>query len=233
MTSLKYTILFSLFAMSAAACHFWQGKPAATTAAPSPLSIEEVKSDVPFATKEPEVYQTEIHVSANNAENVIFTARNGANRLIVYDYQTAAELAILQSGGKSFLINRKSATCAENQSASGAPETEDAFPTAELLNEQHRAVYESLGAENGAAKYLIRLDDSPNSEILITVDESINLPVRQEFYSGGGERKNLISTTELKNFSLNADARNFDLPKNCKQVSPTEFQAARKGERKQ
>ena len=75
------------------------------------------------------------------------------------------------------------------------------------------------------------LDASSLSEIVITVDEKINLPTKQEFYSVAGERKTLVSTTELKNFTIQTDANNFDLPKDYKKVSPTEFQDVLRRER--
>ena len=36
---------------------------------PKPFTPEEIKSEVPFSTKEPEVFQTEIVITANGTEN--------------------------------------------------------------------------------------------------------------------------------------------------------------------
>ncbi len=225
---LKFCLLAALFAP---ACRFWQPKTDAPDAPPKPTVVEEIKSAIPFATKEPEVYQTEIRVTGGGIENVMFTARNSAKRLTVYDYEQKSEFALLQTGdGASFLIARQSKIYAVSQTGNAA-ETADVFPTAELLNEKSTAVFELLGAENGFAKYRVRLDESSRSEIIVTVDEKLNLPVKQEFYSVAGERETLVSTTEFKNFNLQTDARNFDLPKDYKKVSPTEFQVIRRRER--
>ena len=162
---------------------------------------------------------------------MIFTARNGANRLTIYDYGEKSEFALLQKdGGASLTVARRQKIYADNQTT-GDGETSDDLPTAELLVQNHAATYESLGAENGAAKYLVRLADVPNSETVITVDEKINLPVRQEFYSLADGRKTLVSTMELRNFNLQVDASIFELPKDYKKVSPTELQEILRRER--
>lgn len=216
---IKFCLLVALFA---SACRFWQPKSDAT-AQPTPAAIEEVKSDVPFATKEPTVFQTEIVVTANGVENVIFAARDGENHLTIYDYQKKSEFSLLQTdGGGSFTIARDQKIYVENKTT-GDFETTDDFPSAELLNEKPDATYESLEAENGFAKYRIILNDAKNSEIVVTVDQNIDLPVKQEFYSVSGEQKTLLSTTELRNFKRQPDARNFELPKDFKKISPKEF----------
>ncbi len=217
-------------ALLTSGCHFWQSKPV-DEPPPLPSAVEDLKSEVPFATKEPEIYQTEIVVTANNIENTIFTARNGANHLTAYDYGKNSEFALLRNdAGKSFLIARNRQVYAENQ-AVNFTETDDFFPTAELLNEEHAATFEMLGAENNAAKYLVRFADSPNAEIVITIDEKINLPVKQEFYSVASDRRSLVSTTEMKNFRLQTDAQIFVVPEDYKKVSAAEFQEILRRER--
>ena len=231
MLSLKNLKILVFVALFAAACRFWQPKTDAPVVPPTPNNVEVLKSEIPFATKEPEIYQAEIHVMANAVENIILTARNGANRLTTYDYGTKSEFASLQtSDGKSFLINRRQKIYAEIQSANES-ETDDIFPTAELLNQKSTANYETIGSENGLTKYRVVLDASNRSEIVVTVDDAINLPVRQEFYSVESEHKSLVSTMELKNFKPQTDANIFDLPKDYKKLSPTEFQDAMRRER--
>ncbi|MDQ2746379.1 MAG: hypothetical protein M3T96_03860 [Acidobacteriota bacterium] len=232
MISFKFFRVFLTASLFAAACRFWQPK---TENAPlaAPPSVEENKSGVPFATKEPEIFQTEIHTTATGAEEVIFTARNGANRLTVFDWGKKSEFALLQTAaGNSVLIARNQKIYAENQTANTGA-ADDVFPTAELLNEKHAAHFEKLPPENNLVKYAVRFEDAPRTEIIMTIDPNINLPVKQEFYSVAGEQKTLLSTTELKNFSLQTDAHNFDLPTDYKKVSPPEFQEILRRERAQ
>ena len=223
MYSLKLSTILLTVALSAAACRFWQAKPD-DAPAPTPVVVEEITSQIPFATKEPETYQAEIVVTTNGAENKIFTTRNGANRLTVYDYQTPFEIAFLQNGaGSSFTISRGQKIYVENQAGNDGGEDEN-FPVAELLNQEQTAAFEKLSDENGTAKYRVTLDVSNSAEIVVTVDESINLPIKQEFFSVNGEQKTLLTTTELRNFTTQVDQQNFELPKDYKKVSLAEFQ---------
>lgn len=223
MFALKFLKIFLLAALLTSACRFWQAKTD-TAPTPTPIAVEEIKSEIPFSTKEPESFQTEIVVTANGTESKMFTARSGANRLTIYEYQTANEIALLQTGdGKNYLMARSQKIYAENQF--GNRGVEDAnLPVAELLNQQEIAAFELLSDANDSAKYLVTLDASKKSEIVVTVDKKINLPVKQEFFSVNGEQKTLLTTIELKNFSLQTNAQNFEFPKDYKKVSTVEFQ---------
>lgn len=221
MSPRKFLKIFLLAALCASACRFWQSNNGATTT-PTPINVEEIKSRIPFNTKEPETFQTEIVTTANNAESKIFAARNGANQLTIFDYQTASETASLQLGGANYLIARHRKIYTENQPATN-DSGDELFPVTGLLNQREIAAFELLSDETDLAKYRITLDASKKSEIVITVDKKINLPVKQEFFSISGEQKTLMTTTELKNFSLQTDLQNFELPKDFKKVSPAEF----------
>ncbi len=218
---INFLKLFLFFALFASACRSWQ--PQSETSSLTTPPVAELKSKIPFATKEPDVFQTEIITTANGVEDKIFTARNGENYFTIYDFQKKSEFALLRTAANgSLLIARSQKIYAENQIIDDDQTTND-FPTAELLNEKPGAKYESLGAENGFAKYRVTLNASTDSEIIVTVDLTINLPVKQEFYSISGDRKNLVSTTELKNYNQQPDAQNFELPKDYKKVSAVEF----------
>ena len=214
-------IFLVLALLSCQACGFWRGQTGATPS-PTPFVAEEIKSAIPFSTKEPDVYQMEIVVTANNIEDVTFTTRNETRRLIIFNFRTEAETAVLELGAnQSFLIapNRKIYAQKEYD---GGVEIAD-FLTAELLNRKTDARFETLGAENNLARYRINMDDAQNSEIIVSVDENIGLPVKQEFYSIGGEQKILTYSVELKNFSLQTDANFFEIPKDYRKVSAKEF----------
>jgi len=61
------------------------------------------------------------------------------------------------------------------------------------------------------------------SEMLISVDEQIGLPVKQEFYAVSGEQKVLTYAVELKNLKLKTDENLFTVPADFKKVSAEEF----------
>ena len=212
--------------MTASACSLWRGK-AEAPASPTPFVAEEIKSEIPFSTKEPEKFQTEIVVTIGGGfEEKFFTARDGENRLLVFDFQKEAETELLELGAnQSFLIapNQKIFAELERENANEKQSSVTDFLTAELLNRKKDATFEPLGTENNLLKFRVRLDDAANSEIIIWVDKNIGLPVKQEFYTAAGEQKTLTSTVELKNFNLQPEAKFFAIPKDYKKVLVKEF----------
>ena len=79
-------------------------------------------------------------------------------------------------------------------------------------------VLKNSRTENNLTNYRIKLGSSAESEIVLTYDENLKLPVKQEFYSISGEQKVLTMTVELKNFQLSADEKLFVLPQDYKRV---------------
>jgi len=221
-------ITFVLVALLASSCSYWQTKTD-TTPSPTPFIAAEIKSEIPFSTKEPDVFQTEIIVTTNNIADVTFTARNGANYLTIFDFRKETEFALLKIGdNRAFLINHRRKVYVENESSANASEAKSDslkdFLTAEWINRKMEAKFENLGAENNLTKYRIRLDETANSEMIILVDERIGLPVKQEFYTVSGEQKTLTLSVELKNFSLQIEPKFFEVPKDYRKISSKEFQ---------
>jgi hypothetical protein len=214
--------IFFVFALLfCQACGFWRGQ---TDAPPAPFVADEIKSAIPFSTKEPNVYQTEIVVTANGVEDVTFTARNETSRLTVYNFQTESETAILKLGeNQTFLIAPQRKIYALEEFVNDAVEADSDFLTAELLNRKKDARFETLGMENNLARYRVSFEEARNSEIIVSVDEQIGLPVKQEFYSTGDGQKILTYAVELKNFSPSANAKLFEIPKDYRKVLAKEF----------
>ena len=221
---IKFFLVSAL--LSCQACGFCQSKTDATVS-PTPFIVEELKSEIPFLTREPDAFQTEIVVTAkDNFEDKTFIAKNGGNRFIAFDFQGKTEFALLQLGGnQSFLIAPSQKVFAENQleTAGAESETLNDLLTAGWSNQKADAKFERLGAENNFVKYLVSLDETKKSEIIISVDEKIGLPVKQEFYSISNGQKTLTLTMEIKNFSLQTEAKYFEVPKDYKKVLLKEF----------
>ena len=205
-------------------CAFWR----AETSAPTGFPAGETKSEIPFLTKEPEVYQAEIvltnYAGGEKTERKIFTAKNGEK--LRSDYES--KISFLQRGaGEKFLIHSGKKIYADGQTNSNitVPTGEGLqdFLTNKWLNEKANAKFESLGAENGLTKYRVVLEGSQTSEILIYIDENLKIPVRQEFYSTGEQRKMFFSM-EIRNLKFEADEKLFELPKDFRKVSAEEFQ---------
>ncbi len=193
-------------------------------APPMAFASDELKSEIPFATKEPENFQAEFVVTANGTETKTFFARAGEKRRIDFAWGAKNQLTILQNGARqSFLIFAAGKIYAENSAsqiyAQGNENWKD-FLTNQLLYQKAEAKFTSLGAENGAAKYSVKLNGGENGEAIVFFDEQINLPVRQEFYSLRDGQKILRFVFEMKNFRLQTDENLFEIPKNYKKVSP-------------
>ncbi len=216
----KHFLVFAL--LICASCNVWQ--TAENTDSPSPHVIEEIKTGVPFENKEPETFQTEIVVTnflnGEKTERRYFLARNGAQRLTVFNRGEKGETSVLEmADSRTFFINNEKKSYREDQTRAGqSNDGLDEFLTTEWLNQKMDAEFENLGTENNLTKYRVRLADSNISEILIFVDETLKLPVKQEFYSIAGEQKTLTLLVELKNFLTSADENLFKLPQDYKRT---------------
>jgi hypothetical protein len=94
-----------------------------------------------------------------------------------------------------------------------------------MLNQKIPAIFENLGSEAGLLKFRVKLGEPYNntSEILIYVDESLKLPIKQQFYSINGEQRTLTFSVEMKDFKFETDEKFFELPEGYRRVSPKEF----------
>lgn len=218
-------IFFVWLAISSAACNW---RSANETVAPINSEANgEMQTAIPFATREPEIYQTEILITAGGSTRRIFTARNGARRLTVFDPGEENEISKVESGADmTILIARAEKVYAENPQ--GAPRfaaDSGDFLTTEWLNRKTPAAFENLGAENSLTKFRVRLGgaENQNSEALIYVDETLRLPVRQEFYSLKDNGRELNFSVELKNFKPAADEKLFQPPEGYRKISAAEL----------
>lgn len=216
--SLKILFLFTL--VCASSCKYWQPSSNSNSST-EPNNLPEVVSEIPFSTKEPEVFQAEIISKNEGEEEKTFIARSTGRF-----FTRNGDLATLQiEPNKSFLINFAKKIYVENVGKTSTKsetsgETLNDFLTTEWLNQKTAANFENLGTENGLNKYRVVFEAS---ESLILVDENYKIPVRQEFYSVEGETKNLIYSIELQNLKLIADESLFEVPKDFRKVSIEEF----------
>ena len=220
---IKFLAFSALIIFSVSACRFWSGGGNGTPT-PTPFAAEELKSDVPFSSKEPEIFQAEFVVNANETERKTFIARNGANRRTDYNFGSENQLINLQTD-KNYLILPKRKIYAENllSESASAPDDWTLFLTTEWLNAKTSARFEKQETVENTTKYRVTLDGKEASEILIFFDETNKLPVRQEFYSVSGERKTLSYTFEIRNFKLQTEENLFVVPTNYKKVSVAEL----------
>ena len=229
---IKLFRLVIIFLLCFSACRFWGKSAESPTPAPTPFVAQEIPSEIPFSTKEPEIYQAEIINSTfSNGEKIerkTFKARNGGKYLTTFNLGEKQQVSQLQIEGKTLLIHQAKKVYTENvinpTNSAYTGETLNDFLTIEWLNQKTSAKFENRGEENGLTKYLVSLGDVPNSEAVIFVNESFKIAVKQEFFSGSGEQKTLMFSTEITNLKLVAEENLFEIPKDFKKISPKEFQ---------
>lgn len=216
----KFSVTLALIFLLFPACG-WRQSSSNTNSPQTPQVSDELKSDIPFSTKEPEHFQAEIVVTSGETERKTFIARNGANRRYDFNFGAKNQLTNLQTD-KNYLLFQERRIYAENTAAQTAA-TDDwtNFLTTEWLSQKTDAKFEKLETAGNLTKYRVRLGDEDASEIFLYIDEKIGLPVRQEFYAG--EPKVLTYTFELKNLKLETDANLFAVPADFKKVSAEEF----------
>lgn len=224
----KFFAVFGLVLLLFSGCRFWQKKENANTS-PTPAVSDDLKTEIPFPTKEPERFQAEIVVTSGGAERVTFIARDGANQRYDFNFGAKDQLTKLQTD-KNYLILPDKKIYAENApSPIGGSDDWTDFLTTEWLSQKHPANFEKLETSENTTKYRVSTGDGAASEVLIYVDETLGFPVKQEFYSGEGERKNLTLAFELRNLKLQTDAGLFAIPSDFKKVPVEEFRKNLRG----
>ena len=221
--SQKFVFLALVVLAFFSACRSGQNNNGEKNAA-KPYIIEELKSGIPFTTKEPDDFQAEIVVSTGGTERKTFVARRGANRR--YDFNAGAKNQVsMISIDKSYLILPDKKIYAENSGDENAISAENwsDFLTNEWLNSRSEVRFEKLETVENMTKYLVKPENAGQTEILIFVDDARGFPVRQEFYSINNEQRVLNFAVELRNLKIPAEENLFAVPSDYKKVSIDEF----------
>lgn len=225
----KFFLLALVFLTFCSGCRFWQNNTNTNTS-PAAGVFSDDKSDLPFTTREPDIYQAEIVVTSGGEETRVFTARNGAKRRYEFEWSEKGTLVSI-SADKKYLVLPGRKLYSEEASAAGNT-SQSAWMeqlTVEWLNLSPGAKFTELGTENGRRKFSAKLDGSDASEIVIFIDDN-GLPVRQEYYSATGDTRDLVYSVELRNLKLEAAADLFTVPKDLRKVSADEIRRAMKNE---
>ena len=195
-----------------AGCSLWRSDPSPTTTlASSPAS------DLPFSSVEPEIFQTEIVIRAGDDERHILVARNLNQRRIDYDVGTDHQRAVLITD-KEYLVNFKRKEYTERPLTSDLSSI-DSTLTGQLINARDYSDYDEVHRDGSVIQYRVRVNDGSASEIMVFYDQSIGLPVKQEFYSIDGEARTLQYSFELRDFKTDVDASVFQIGREFRKVN--------------
>ncbi len=188
--------------------------------------IVESNSRIPFSNKEPDSFQAEVFTVGDTLnERKTFVARSGEKKRYDFDFGTKRQLTWLQNE-KNYLLLPENKIYAEKTSAVMLNADVSEF----LIGVPPGAVeanFERIGTEDNTVIYRI----SPSAgaaEILIYVDETKGLPVRQEFYSVEGEQKKMTFRMEIRDLKIPADENLFVVPSDYRRVSEAELRKAQR-----
>ncbi len=226
MFSSNFCKIFLVFALAfCSSCRFWQAS-SNSNSSQIQTNVSEIKSEVPFSTREPEIFQAEFLIKNQETEERLFFYRSSGRTVI-----KNGEIATLQNAAnKTFYIDFGRKIYVENtpktKTGNAAAESLNDFLTIEWLNQKTDVAYENLGVENGLTKYRVSFE---SSESIIFVDENYKMPVKQEFYSIEGERREMVYSMEIQNIKLQVDENIFEIPKDFRKVSAEEFRSGKTG----
>ena len=194
-----------------AGCSVWRSDPNPTTLASSPTT------DFPFSIREPEIFHTEIVIRTGENERHIFMARNVDKIRIDYDVGTDHQRAVLITD-KEYLLTFKRKEYSERPLTSDLLSV-DSTLTGQLMNARDYSDFEEIGRDGSVIRYTARVNEGSASEIVIFFDQSIGLPVKQEFYSIEGETRTLQYSFELRGFKTDVDESVFQIGKEFRKVN--------------
>ena len=217
----KYIVLSSALCLLILfqACGLWQ---AGNRSADLTSRVADEASDIPFLTKEPQVFQATVEVSAfswdGKSVRKYFVARNKEKSLLRLDFGKPNETALLNTGSRSYILDSKTRTY--KQRGSGISENDD--PARSLtrgwLYRRSRADFEKLETTDRITRYRVKPEDGENPEIYVFFDEKLELPIRQDMYSILSGKKELTFRFEISGFQTETDDALFELPANYRAV---------------
>jgi hypothetical protein len=210
----KFFPFAGLLFLFISACHVWQSTDS------RPVSLTDSAQPLPFSTKAPDVYQTEVVITAGSSAQKYFIARDHEKWRIDYFTGEPNEHTVLQTGTEYYISFPKN-IYAENPAGTGGDDAENAM--SDLTYHKPYADFEKLSRENNVTTYKAKLSNSTSSELFVYVDEAIGIPVKQEFYSIDGDTKTLEYSVEFRDFKPSAQQALFTIPDGFKKVTMQEF----------
>ena len=187
-------------------CSLWRGNENAQVSVPA-----EMKNENPFATREPDVFQTQIVIRSGGTERRMFLARDHDKRRIDYDVDTDNHRAVIFSDKQYLLFFKRRSYSEQLLSAVTAPAEYESL-SSQMMTRRDYSKFDEVDRKGTIVQYRARINESPVSEVMIFFDETIGLPTKQEFYSIAGDQRTMQYSMELSDFRLEADPELFRVP---------------------
>jgi outer membrane lipoprotein-sorting protein len=211
---LKASAVFCLL-LSAASCGLWRS-PESGSEEPPPTP--EAASNIPFLTKDPEVFQANVLVQSfasdgKSTSRKYFVARNGTGLLVRFAEGADDERTLLRlENGESFILYFKSRTYKPILNSRAADDIVREV-AAGWLAATPGTRFEKISTEGSISKYAVELEGSESSETFIYYDEELGYPVKQEMFTSTGGKVKLAFRYTVSGFKLEADKGLFKIPK--------------------
>lgn len=230
--SVKIFAVFVVFIALLPSCRWLKSLTGSPTPTPTPFTAQEIPSDIPFQTKEPENYQANFIISTFSGDEKstkkTFIARNGIKYFTTFNAgeKSAFSSLRLENGVFYLISDEKKIFTEETLSSHSGEEKEDSLPNflmTEWLNGKTSVKFEELKTENNLTAFRTDLDSTRNTEVLLYIDRNLNFPVKQEFYSFKDGQKKLVFSAEISDFQPQSNEKYFEIPAGYKKVSRQEF----------
>ncbi len=177
----------------------------------------DTKSEFPFSTREPEVYQGDFVVNGK-AENRSFMARKGQKWRVDFFKNNEPSMAHLNAD-QLYVIDHKKKLYAVNDGGDPSGRLTQG-PTFGYFRSIEYPKFDEVGREGYLIVYKVR-SDNPNVVNLSYVDPSSGMIVKQEFKTRNesGEEFHLDYIYEIKNLKLEVDDSVFAIPEGYRKVA--------------
>lgn len=191
--------------------------------------IGELKSEFPFSTKEPDTYQGDFVVTIGSTEEHFFRARKGGfSRIDIFKGNDVSSIQIVTD--KIYTIDTIRKIYTEEVITAGAINAVPVFDaTNGFFAGKEYTAFEEIGRDGDITKYRVKNADPAKGEILVSVDTSSGLMIRQEFISPRTETIESVPnvTFDIRNLKLDVDDSIFQLPAGLRKVGKDEFRSPR------
>ena len=192
------------------------------------VSVNGISSDFPFSTREPEVYQGDFIFRHGQVEDKWFVARKGGfGRLDFFENGELSHSRITADNIYFIDHKRKVYFVPEEDKALRLPQFDSFGDMAHsfFLGKEYRE-FDEIERANGIVKYKVKKTAGSKDEILISIDETSGLMVRQEFASSDERDKNGSQPAlvyEVINLKTVVDDSVFSVPVGYRKVARDEY----------
>ena len=193
------------------------------------LQIPETKSEFPFSTKEPEVYQGDFVVGDGKTEKKWHVARKGDKWRIDFFAGGDNARTSLKSDAL-YAIDHRQKMYVVRPAAGGTTDSGISFNdlTFSFFRGKEYSEFDDLGRENGLRKYRVRKAEPAMNDIFIYIDEASGMMVKQEFIERNGDTSGGSGakyTYEIRNLKLDVDDSVFQIPAGYRKVTADEYRS--------